>query len=910
MVNSILSTKLYILPARPNLVARQHLFQRLEEGVAQGRRLSLISAPAGYGKSVLAATWLRKQADKETPRAMVSWLSLDANDNDPVRFFSYLAAAAKILAPESVFPSLLPSPHPPPPAELMTSFINELAGSDIEPVQEGLLLLALDDYHKIHSPYIHDCLQFLLDYAPPNLHLVLITRQDPPLALPRMRVAGELTEIRAQDLRFSGPEIGQFFNLSNNMELEQDWVETLEVRTEGWVAGLQLAALSLRDRSDVGVFLDDFRGTNRYLIDYLIDEVLSQLPEETRQFLYQTSILDRLSAGLCQALTGRGDSQEILQQLENDNLFLIPLDDRREWYRYHHLFSDFLRTELKEPHLAELHRKAATWYEANGLTPEAVQHALASKDNELAGDLVERAMLNPTTWSSGQLGMLLGWVEALPDESVYSRPQLAIRASRALYLSGQLELAAQMLDKAEISLRSRPSPVEDIKVSLAQIFAFRAAILALQGHISEAREMVQQALIDLPVDYLLARARAWDTLGLIHQLTGSMEDAIAAFMAASQVAMQAGVLFLGINACCEAALVQIIQGRLNQAQRTCRQALQLPGPESGRIPPTGLAWAILADIALERNDLETAERYLSDAIQLSQEGGIIDDLKMEYLILAHLRLAQADPGGAIAAVQRAITILQTYSGSPLLGQSTIIQAYLDLKLGNPASAAAWAREYEHSRNSEAVDYLREFEDLTLARFMLAEGRPQEAQALLEELVAAARAGQRLKIVIEGQTLTAIAWWDMQDKVPAFAALEEALYLGRPEGFVRTFINEGEALRALLAGLIPVLKDQTLREYAKYLLANFSDSTEQSDESSLTGVDGRPISTVEMIEPLSEQELKILRLLSAGLSNKEIATELVIGVGTVKWHVHNIYGKLGVNSRTQAIARAQELGILN
>ena len=911
MDSQILSTKLYLPPPRTNFVPRLDLLRRLDEGLAHGRRLSLISAPAGYGKSILAASWMLNLGRSDSPPARVSWLSLDKDDNDPPRFLSYLIAAVQKLDLELDFQSLLQSPHPPPPAELMTSFINAMAEAVSTFSRQEMLALALDDYHKIHSAYIHDCIQFLLDYAPPELHLVLVTRQDPPLGLSRMRVAGELTEIRAQDLRFKGEEIEQFFSLSNKIELERNWVETLMERTEGWIAGLQLAALSLRNRHDIGAFLDDFRGSNRYLMDYLIDEVLSLQTEDIRQFLLQTSILDRMTENLCQAITGRLDSQEILQQIDQNNLFLIPLDEHREWYRYHHLFSDFLRTELPEEQRSELHRKASSWYEANSFIPEAVQHALASTDYELAADVVERAILVPATWSGGQLGMLLGWLDALPLESLQGRPQLAIRASRAWYLSGQLNRSAQLLDMAEKSLRSKPVEGENLEVSLAHILAYRSAILAIQGQVTIAKEMVLQALSGLPENYLLARARAMDTLGLVHTLSGNPNAAVNAFLAASQVAQEAGVLFLAINACCEAALVQISQGQLSQAESTCRKALQLPGEGSERIPPAGLAWAVLGDIARERNDLEAAERFLADAIRLSQAGGIIDDLKTEYLFLARLRAAQGDKDSAVHATQRALSILQSYRSSPLLGQRAAIEAFLDLSLGNTIAAANWAQEYERTRASGSGDYLREFEDLTLARFLMADERQQDALVLLQEVIEAAREGDRLGVVIEAQILMAKAFWTMGNTESALQGLESALILAQNEGYVRAFVDEGEPIRELLSDLVTVTTDPNLQEYAGQLLAAFTSPATARDPVPLSqvGEESEAIPGIEFIEPLSEQELKILRLLSAGLSNKEIAAEVVIGVGTVKWHVHNIYGKLGVSSRTQAIARAQEAGIL-
>ena len=922
MTIPLLSTKLYLAPPRPNLVPRPHLLDRMDEGLRQGSRLTLVSAPAGYGKSMLAAAWLHKLSAAGLPAARVSWLSLDENDNDPVRFLAYLVAALQGLG-ENIGRStqnLLAGPQLPPIEMLMTGLVNDLAAPQPLPAMHAVpegnpgvgLVLALDDYHKIRLPSIHEAVQFLLDHSPPQFHLILIAREDPPLSLPKFRVRGEMTEIRAQDLRFTVEETGQFFHQALKFDLADEWVQSLEARTEGWIAGLQLAALSLQARDDMAAFLEDFRGSHRYVIDYLMDEVLRIQTAEIRQFLYQTSILDRFNASLSAAVTGREDTHEILSQLEQSNLFLVPLDERREWYRYHHMFGDFLRTELEDQQQALLHQQAAAWFEANGLIPEAVQHALRTGDSNQAADLIERAMMVPTTWSGGQVSLIESWLKALPEASVRSRPQLAIRASRALFLAGKLDHSERLLEQAEQALRANPVMAPDTAGALSMVTAYRAAISAMHGEITQARSLVAQSIDGLPEEDALTKARLTDTLGLIHELSGNMADAEIAYLRASDSARATGVLYLAINARCEAALVQIIQGQLSQAAQTCQQALQLAETGSEQIPPTGLAWSILGEIARQHNNLTVAGQFISAGIELSLQGGIIDDLRYEFIFLAQLKQAQGDQAAASAAMQQASRILQAYNLPRLSALSLANWARLHLAQGKLDQASLWANEYEIQRSAEPVEYLREFEDLTLARVWLAEARHTEARVLLAALISLARSTGRIGTVIEAQLLLAQAAWAQGEKSIALDALSETLSLAEPQGYVRIFVDQGEAMRVLLEQLQDgiegslQIENKPLQAYAQRLLSVFGHA---SSPRSRALTSNQPSKNLDLIEPLSEQELRVLRLLSAGLSNQEIATELVIGLGTVKWHVHNLYGKLGVNSRTQAIAKGQELKIL-
>ncbi len=896
---ALLRTKFFMPSARPDAVARPRLEQRLDEGLRLARPLTLVSAPAGYGKTTLLASWLRQRAvERSTPPARVAWVSLDDEDNDPATFFTYVIAAVQetgidwqplAQARWDLVDAL-------PVEAILTSLLNEIGRIE---AQEPLVLV-LDDYHKIQSPVIHEALQFTLDHAPPALRVILITREDPPLTLARWRARGQLTEIRAADLRFTLDEVAGFLNETMALNLPAGQLATLEERTEGWIAGLQLAALALNSqRPGAGQsdedFITSFGGSHHYVIDYLLEEVLRRQDETVRDFLRQTAALDRMCASLCDAVTGRDDSQAVLLRLERANLFLIPLDDRREWYRYHHLMADSLRAGLDHSALETTHRRAAQWYEAQGLPARAVRHAFATGDMSLATDVLERVIQQAATWSRGELSRLTGWLDALPDSALAGRPALCLHASRALYLSGRVERAEALLRQAESTLRDNPAAREHPELP-AQALIYRAAVDALRGeNLTEGAATMRRLLAEPESVGPHIAARAADTLGLACELAGDVDAAKQAYRQAADLAQTAGVRYLAVNARCEAALMQIQQGRLGLAAETCRAALGPAGEDN--IPPTGLALAILGEIARERDDLATAGQLIPAGIELAQEGGIVDDLRFAYLFLARLRQTQGDTAAALAAWSRADSLLRSYQIPRLTETSAAHRARLDLAQGNPALARRWAEVYQQARAARPVEYLREFEELTLARVLLSGQQSDDALAILRPLTAAAQAAGRNRTVIEALILQAIAQRPAGDR--ADAALIVAVTLAAPEGFARLFLDEGPALTPLLLRVrhaAPAFVDQLLASTA-------------GESTSAGGRLGPDSSLSPMIDPLSDRELEVLRLFAAGLSNREIASELIISVGTAKWHAHNIFEKLGVHGRTQAIARARELRLL-
>ncbi|MDW7657901.1 MAG: AAA family ATPase, partial [Bacillota bacterium] len=568
MQQKLLYTKLQIPPARPGVVRRQRLFEPISRGLATGRGMTLVSAPAGYGKSVLVAEWLRSLENQVLPGTAnqtdrrIIWFSLEAGDSDPERFLSYLATAfwqnefdyALEIKGIQDWNDFLPV------EQLLTDWINSL----LQPEQPSVILV-FDDYHRINEPLVHRIVQFLLDHRPPQLHLILITREDPPLSLSRMRANAELTELRASDLSFTSEEASEFIQ-EMHLDLKPDSVLSLTERTEGWIAGLQLAALSLRQNRNAEALLEDLKGSHRYLIDYLMDEVLNAQPDDIRLFLCQTALLRRFTPGLCDALTGRDDSRSLLRTFEQTNLFLIPLDEQREWFRYHHLFTDCLRKELPMQEQKLLYRKAVRWCADQDLFEEAVTYALATADDDLAADTIEAVLNNPRAWSSGHLSMLEGWLKALPDACIHCRPSLLTVAARALSLAGKFSQAGILLERAEQMLFAQSASEtagDDLNLLLAQAGIYRAAITTVSGQLEAARSQVLQAMHRLPPGYLHVKARGLDTLAMIEEQAGCLDKAEAHFLEAAACAISAGVAYLAINALCEVAVVRLTQGRLN-----------------------------------------------------------------------------------------------------------------------------------------------------------------------------------------------------------------------------------------------------------------------------------------------------------------------------------------------------------
>ncbi|MGD8398196.1 MAG: LuxR C-terminal-related transcriptional regulator [Anaerolineae bacterium] len=924
MATPLLTTKLYIPPVRPGRVPRPHLLARLDAGLH--RKLTLIAAPAGSGKTTLASAWLsrlrrpasdRPAAGEGAPAPRdVAWLSLDAGDSDPARFFTYLLAAlARIDATlgQGVRP-LLEAPHLPSVERIVTALINDLAARS-EPA-----VLALDDYHAVDDLAIHEALGMLIERQPAGLHLVLITRHDPPLSLSRLRGRGQMTEIRQHDLRFRPDEVTHFLNQSMGLGLTPAEASLLERRTEGWITGLQLAALSMqgRDPDSIASFIDGFSGRTHFLLDYLTDEVLNRQPSRIQRFLLRTSILDRMCAALCDALLADWDlgtpgdwagehpasgsteppihrSAAILNHLERANLFLTPLDDEHRWYRYHALFRDLLRARLQETQpekLPLLHHRAAVWYEEAGLGVEAVRHALASGDDDLAAAVVERTVTRLSTWSRADTAMIHGWLQALPGNAIRDRPWLRLFAARTLYVSGQPEMASRTLAELESWLRDHPD-VPDAAHLAGLVTVDRASYAAVLGDVAQARALTHEVLAGAPDDDPIARFRAPAILGMAAYRAGDVVEAEAAFSRAIDITLEAGLTFAAVPFFCNLAEMLIVQGRLREARQACEEALALSTVDGEPVFSAGFVGLELGKLLYEWNELADAERQLADGLDLLRQGGIGESFGSMHAVLAHVKQTRGDTQGALDAIRQAVEHAQR-DGIPRLRILALAhQARIWLAQGRHDLAADWARDYRQVGDTE---YLREYEDLTLARVLLAGDDAAGALALLDAMLPPARAAGRWGSAIEIQALRAIALHALDEPDAALAALAQALDQAQPESYVRLFVDMGRPMMALLKaagsrGIAP--------RYVGQLLAAFS----------AIDTHGPTLEPQPLVEPLTERELDVLRLLAQRLSNREIGRRLFISVPTVKSHTGNIYGKLGVHSRDDAVARARALGIL-
>jgi LuxR family maltose regulon positive regulatory protein len=898
METPLLQTKLYIPPTRLELVPRPRLLERLNEGLRH--KLTLVSAPAGFGKTTLVSEWLGQS------NLPVAWLSLDEGDNDLARFFVYLIAALETVQTEIGVDvqMLLQSPQPPPLETTMTMLINHLAAV---PVQ---FVVVLDDYHLIEQESIHQALTFLLDHLPSQMHLVIASRADPPLHLALLRTRNQLVELRAQELRFTLDETVMFLNQAMGLELLADDIAALEARTEGWIAGLQLAALSIRSKvtEQATDFIAAFSGSHRHVIDFLAEEVVAQQPGEIRDFLYHTAILDRLTASLCNAVTGRQHSEAILAQLEQANLFLIPLDDQRQWYRYHRLFADFLRSYLHQhmsDQIPELHRRASEWYEQQRLLVAAIGHALSGNDYERAAHLIEETA--DVILMRSEVTTLQGWIEMLPDKVMRTRPLLCIYHAMTLIFGGSsLESATSRLQDAIEADTAGPE--------FGGVVAFRAWVAAMQGDTLQTIELSQQALKLLPENSLFLRSLVSASVGLAYFFNGDLEPAFHAFSEVASIGQRTSNVMLTVIALHRLADIRVIQGQLNQAKAYYEQALELALDSQGRPRPiAGLALIGLGWLQLEWNDLEGAPQQLMEGIALTNKWSEVASLQ-GYIDLANAKQAQRDIKGANQAIetarQLALKLDVTEMDDILVGT---YQARLWVAQGNLEAALRWVDErelslgevegvdrFEQEAGHTSISFLRVLEYIPLARIYIAQREFDKALAVLKPLLPMVEKAGWMWFGLEIMTLQAIAYQHQGDTTQALAVLERALTLAEPDGFVRIFIDNGPPLGELLQQA--AARGIAVDYVGKLLAAFFAGEEQGPPESSAT-----PAST--LAEPLSERELEVLQLIAAGLSNREIAEQLVVAISTVKTHLNNIYGKLNVSSRTQAIARARALKLI-
>jgi LuxR family maltose regulon positive regulatory protein len=874
----LLATKLYVPPVRPELVSRPRLADRLNAGL--DRKVTLVSAPAGFGKTTLVAEWLNQLACPGT------WLSLDEGDNDPVQFLTYLIAALQKVDAGigQAAQGLLGVPQLPPLESLVTLLINDIAATS-QP-----LVLVLDDYHAIHAESIHQAIEFLIEHQPPQVRLVLVTRQDPPLPLPRLRVRSQLVEICEEDLRFAADEAGDFLTQALGLHLDPQIIAALDARTEGWIAGLQLAALSVRGRSaeQIAEFVELFSGSHRHVIDYLAEEVLAQQGDEIREFLCQTSILDRLTAPLCDAVTGRSDSQKLLRHLEAANLFLVALDEQRRWYRYHHLFADFLRTELDAEAQARLHSRAARWLGAHGLLAEAVKHALASGDLGQAADAV--ALASGETFSLGSLATLQGWLDALPDEMVRGDANLATYRAWLFFFTGQTSQAGPYADAAARSL-----PADAASASRGRLLGLQAHLALCADDLDTAVRHSREALVCLDRDDVAFRNLTSALLGQVLEMKGDVLAAADVYREAVQggriISHQLGALVTLTNLVF--ALNEL--GRRTEAESICRRAVDEGTAQPSRSQPVTegiyLAWSLLS---YEADELELAREQVVQALELAEQAKIADGIIWGRLILARVHLSR----GELSTARQVAREGRRYAGRLDVYPGKVqwfagVEAQASLLEGDLAAADRWAAAAGLSP-ADSPHHWDEFPYLTYVRLLLAQDRLEDAQTLLKTMERSASQGERDRKLITIYLLQALAQRAAGRTAEAVAQIEKALELAAPEGYRRAFLDEGPAIVELLPRVRHLAPD-----FVSRLLA----ATAAADAA-------LPMPPAQaLVEPLSERELEILRLIAAGRSNPEIAELLYLSLNTVKWHAKNLYSKLNVGSRIEAVARGQELKLL-
>jgi LuxR family maltose regulon positive regulatory protein len=891
----LLQTKLYPPRVTRELVDRP----RLSDPLGARPPVLLVSAPAGFGKSTLLAQSLLG-GPRGSGRA-VAWLSLDSGDSDPSSYWAYVLAALRTAAPDvgASAQSLLDSPGGAPMTTVLTSLINDLAASDED------VVLVLDDYHVIQASAIHEAMTFLVDHLPPQLRLVIATRSDPPLPLARLRARGDLAEVRAADLRFTEQEAADYFN-GMGLRLSADEVITLEGRTEGWVAALQLAALSLQGRDDAAGFIDGFAGDDRHVVDYLVEEVVHRQPEDVRDFLLRTSVLPRLSGALADAITGRTDGRAMLETLDRDNLFLVPLDDQRRWYRYHHLFADMLQARLLDElsgETSELHRRASAWFERDGDTSAAIEHALAAGDADRAAGLVESVL--PAMTQVRREEQLRRWMEALPDEVYARRPVLANGYVGALMSTGEtrgveprLRLAEQWVEAA----RAEPSGAVPPGLIVAHpvqwqrlpgwVRIHRAGLALMAGDVAATMDHAREALAVLVPDDDLGHGAATALMGLASWRLGDLETAEAAYAETIRRFELVGYVADILGCAVTVADLQLTRGRLRDAERTYRDALELA--ERRPVEPlrgTPDMHVGLATIHLEHGELDEAREHLRAAHGLGDHLGLPKHPHRWRIAEAVAREAEGDLSGALTMLDEAERVYDL-DFSPDVRPVGAMRARVWVRQDRAELALAWAAERGLSVTDE-LDYLHEYEHVTLARALLAR-RDTSAAGLLERLLETAEAGGRFGTALEILVLLALARQQSGDVDAAVAAMSRAIELGEPQGYVRTFTAEGPAMETLVS---TAARRGVAPSYAARLLGSTAPRPPDQPRGEV------------LVDPLSERELDVLRLLASELSGPEIARHLVVSLNTVRTHTKNIYAKLGVGSRRAAVRRAEDLGLL-
>ncbi len=906
----ILRTKLSIPSLRRELVSRARLVSRLEDGRKQGHRLTLLSAPAGFGKTTLLSEWAHRILAMD-PSLAVVWLSLDRADNDVTRFVAHLAAALETVgAPLGIGDRIPFQPGSERLASTLIALVNAIAD------RAGSLAIVLDDYHLVTAEPIHDAVAFLIEHLPENAHLLIATRADPPLPIALLRGRGQLTEVRQTDLRFSLDEAQAFLNEAMRLALPAEDVGVLTSRTEGWIAGLQMAAVALQSllsspaAGDTSRFVRAFAGSNRYILDYLVEEVLQHQPSEVHTFLLQTSILDQLSGPLCDAVLDRkANSRHLLEYLERANLFVVPLDDRREWYRYHRLFADLLQQRLHQldPGLIPtLHSRASAWCERNGYPALAIEHALSAGAFERAARLIAEEA--EATLMRSETVTVLGWIQRLPEELVRDSPSLSLSYAWALLLEGRA------IDEIESHLQALAGESDGMAGQVAMMRAFLASTI---GEVPRAAELSRQALAQLPEGSSFLRSLAEWISAFVDLAEGDYAQGVQSLERVAQESQGSGNAMVAASARTTIARVYVREGRLSEAKAEFERAIAAGTDKQGQLlPVAGRAMISLADLYREWNDLESAERYLIQGIELIGRWRAVAALP-GYITLARVRQARGDASGAQETIERAQQLAAVFDATDwddvLVG---MYQARLWIEQGNLDAAVRWAEEQRievttvSSESQERDEYIKShllrYEYPVLARLWLKQGHPEKALTAVESMLSRLKGQGRRDMTIEAHMLQAVALQAMGDTGPALAALARALVLAKPGGYVRIFLDGGPPV----AELFRLAAAQGIEPYfARRILDAFAHE-QQAESVPHLGVPAEKLPFQgDLVEPLTEREVEILGLLASGRSNREIAQTLFIALGTVKKHLKNVYSKLDVHSRTQAVARARDLRIL-
>ncbi len=916
-----LETKLYLPKWSADLVSRPRLIYR----IYPKRKLTLVCAPAGFGKTTLLAEWVAA-----VPTRPAAWVSLDKSDNDPAVFWTYLITALHKIQPSLGERSLalLQSPQPPPIESVLMTLLNELTA-----VEENIVLI-LDDYHAIATQAIHNGIGFLLSHLPPQVHLIIASRADPPLSLARLRSHKELTELRVSDLRFTPDEAAAFLTQVMGLNISAADVSALEQRTEGWIAGLQLAALSLQGREDAADFVAAFSGDDRYIVDYLLEEVLQRQPDPVRHFLLKTAILERLNGSLCDAVTDQTDGQEMLEALERSNLFIIPLDNKRQWYRYHHLFADVLQAHALmawPEQIPSLHGRASDWCEQNGLFSDAIRHAFAAQDFERAAGLIERVW--PTMRRRQRETTVLSWIMSLPDALIRNRPVLSVAYALVLLNDGQLDAVESRLQDAERCLGAdvaadsqEPLAVGSVVTDDAQLQSLPASIANARAYRSQALRDVsstvtyaQQALELLPKDEEYERGTTAALLGLAYWTSGRPEAGYRSFAEGLAIFKQMGLPQMAIGGTLILAQMSMAQGRLHRAIDICEQSLQLATEQGDPVlPGTPELYLALSEVRYEQGDLAAASQLLLSGETLRQQASLSGVAYLWWVVQARLKAAEGDFETALDQLHKAERLYaQTPIPVPDVRPTEALRVRWWLRQGRLAEALDWVRACGLS-TADPPSYIHEYEHLTLAIVEIAQYRRNRKDeemhqviGLLTRLLTATEAQERTASSIKILVVLALARAAqsdfpaamVKDRPSAIASLERALILAEPEGHVRIFVEHGAPMEPLLR---EVMARGITPTYIQQLLAALE--TWGCPQPKAPAAAGVPASQ-PLIEPLSQRELEVLRLLNTELSGPEIARELIVALSTVRTHTKRIYRKLNATNRRAAVNRAVELDLI-